>query len=72
MTDLGTTCFNSYLIFPSITLAISDLGVYVGGAGGVRAHAHVSILKIDGLVGGNRLRSECVSSSNPLIPAVDE
>lgn len=39
MTDLGTTCFNSYLIFPNITPAISDLGVYVGGRGGGRACA---------------------------------
>ena len=44
MTDLGTTCFNSYLIFPSITLAISDFGVYGGGAGGracARAREHL-------------------------------
>lgn len=62
MTDLGATRFNSYLIFPSIILAISDVCV----------SARVCILKIDWLMETDQLWSVCVWGNKPLIPAVDK
>lgn len=62
MTDLGATCFNSYLIFPSIILAISDVCVSL----------RMCILKTDWLMDTDQLWSVCVWGNKPLIPAVDK